>query len=107
MLYLIVDLHNGITRAIAASLAMYGQSDCEVEQQLSAFSSTTTMAQSAISDEEVALAEALALSAQQMEQEQRRRMEDDELLERIIQLSLVEQWFSVDLFPIIVLSIFF
>jgi hypothetical protein len=41
--------------------------------------------------EEQALAEALALSARELELEERRRKEEDEILQRILQLSMVEK----------------
>jgi len=41
--------------------------------------------------EAVALAEALARSAQDLEREEQRLKEDDELLQRILQLSLLEK----------------
>ena len=39
-----------------------------------------------------ALAEALALSARDLQREEQRLKADDELLQRILQLSLVEKW---------------
>lgn len=41
--------------------------------------------------EEQALAEALALSARELELEERRRKEEDEILQRILELSMVEK----------------
>ena len=43
------------------------------------------------SEEAVALAEALALSARDLQREEQRLKADDELLQRILQLSLVEK----------------